>query len=1349
MTLTSGIQPFGYNANNIRAQSGDQIQQIKLFGCTVVDFNVSADWSAQGGSLSCRLIEDESDGDRLEMPVLGSPALFEVISKEYSNYNVNGVDKVSFQYIGIVDSFSRSASNSKTYSVNLSSPLKILDSATVILDGYVGMGSAIEGMSDFSGTGYQDYGSNNSLVDVLSTYPGIYHWWNVSNLINVYGILENEDYKYRFPTQWDAAGIPSQFGGYGYSGKSENGMPLIKVLWALHHGINHTPYMSDFYRQRTAGGCLLYGRHNYQMDLVTGTNPRLEEAVPYYYHFDALDFYYQIVDKLGPQFRVEGQYKTIRDLIAGICDEANVEWYSYIDIYKDPLSYRDSRIGRPTLQEYDPNWGTPAKCSFLNMGSRQPANATFDTRKFYDKTRNGNPGNYGGTIRIATVDKSTYVNYNRPFSNIAYNLIGLEVPDIATNLFNYYDGLRYNSGIHPGKRPGNIGDWEWGVARNNTVLADPLDASGLDQANEGWMNVGTKTISDGGSAFWNTDTNWITRGTVNATGYPSSASFPVFGSGIFHPTLSAYPRPKSSDISLKTNDAITMKIVTGGNQTRIVSAPGRTLRHYWGDIILPNASDPRETNDTATDSLGLNEQSTKRIPIVTPLLDPRDVDDYILIDMKSAFGLFSCPGVLKNGVYAASLLEIRCAMSSQESWKAFMEKYKYQKIKNLRDCLYPSCGGGTGNAKRKDAQEAASETINLCGGLGYVGTSHYFGVGNTFSLSPTATDGFSVTITASGAAKNPPHVLTAAGGAGAFGLGFDIPCAVAEINIKKHLLPVIWEKVKEIGDTHYGKSWFAPVPYCQTIEDLDGDNLVGNFKRTWELTNSAYIEPSQYYYREVPQTNAFISDGKVSPFINYDHNFIIDSKESGVFDKSYQSDVTSLIGQETQVFNFSEYDIKNLAMTKYSSRQVYIGNTWISQPYTYPVSVIHAPPENVDDKYTFLPFMYERIYNRALLPFSEMITGRTLKWNNYKTNNGMSGGVGFAGPGSSASPISAGSLGTAKQKDYLNDQHVSPVPSNDPIEKTINDNKFLLSSTLPADCPGSNPLQVSDGDGYFSYDIINGVPAYTHPTWLAKIVPTLEQLDFNDNGRFSFPFIKFTSNRVFLPVPSPASPLTVNRTPSMDGFNAFVGAKLQRSQGNSCAGASVNRTARRQHMITEDEMISVLKPFQACVCPRSFNYAQASTRYIYGPWMTSFAGIAFRGKVEYEQDDSLVPENFLIPTNFGPFGNGPSVYNLSQTSGFAGMNLAAQGRANAIDNFLLFALEEGTITFPGGPNIRRIGEGIYGIQQVSDLKINVSNDNIETTYTFKTIAPKFGKNTRELEKRLTKISNEIKKLKMR
>ena len=210
--------------------------------------------------------------------------------------------------------------------------------------------------------------------------------------------------------------------------------------------------------------------------------------------------------------------------------------------------------------------------------------------------------------------------------------------------------------------------------------------------------------------------------------------------------------------------------------------------------------------------------------------------------------------------------------------------------------------------------------------------------------------------------------------------------------------------------------------------------------------------------------------------------------------------------------------------------------------------------------------------------------------------------------------------------------------------------------------------------------------------------------------------------------------------PSMDGFNMFAGVSNTCTTGNPMPGGS-----RRQPLITENNLLSILNPFPACVAPRSFSYPQISTRYVYGPWMTSLNSVIFRGKIEYEQDDSLVPENFLIPLNFGAFGD----FNLSQTSGFTGMNLAAQGRANAIDNFGLFALEEGSITIPGGPGIKRIGDSLYGLQQITDVKMNVTNDRIETTYSFKTIAPKFGKNTRDLEKKLTKISNDIKKLKLR
>jgi hypothetical protein len=43
----------------------------------------------------------------------------------------------------------------------------------------------------------------------------------------------------------------------------------------------------------------------------------------------------------------------------------------------------------------------------------------------------------------------------------------------------------------------------------------------------------------------------------------------------------------------------------------------------------------------------MNNQQ-KKIPVVTPILDPRDVDDYILIDMKSAFGQYTCRGVMQD-----------------------------------------------------------------------------------------------------------------------------------------------------------------------------------------------------------------------------------------------------------------------------------------------------------------------------------------------------------------------------------------------------------------------------------------------------------------------------------------------------------------------------------------------------------------------------------------------------------------------------------------------------------------------------------------------------------------------------
>lgn len=1240
----ASIQPFGTNTN----YPTNNLQSIKLFGCTVVDFNVSADWSSQGGSLTCKLIEDQANGDNLIIPVVGTPVKFDLCLRHPSgNPNLKG--EVVFQYVGIVQSFSRNASpNSKTYSVTLDSPLKILDSVQVILDGYAGLGSSIEGTYNLQGLQGMDFGHNNSLMDVLDTRPGVYHWWNVANLINVFGILENDDPLYRVPLN----NSPLFYGGFGFSNRSKDGIPLAKVMWALHMGINHLPNIAPLNRSKTLGGNILFGRHNYHVY-------DQRQAIPYYYHFDALNFYNQVANNLDPNYRVGGQSSSIKEIISSICEEANLDYYTYIDIY-DTEEY-GSPIGGQTLAEYDVNFSQPAICNWINIPGLRPMKFTSG-------------GNYGGTIRIQTVNRNSFINQYRPFSNIAYNLIGLEVPDLSGSIF------ANNNGIHPGKRPYN--QIYHGVAIDNNY-SEPLDSVGVIeqhgedvtiQENLGYVGRGTSSVVNGGT-------------------------FPV-ESSVFDPNYFDFTRVTSSDISLKLNDATTLKVITGGYQSRIVSVPGRMIRHYWGDITLADPLDPRSEANTETDEFGLNERSSRKIPIVTPLLDPRDIDDYILIDMKTLFGDYSCPGVFQNGIYAASLLEIRCAMKSQESWKAFMEKFKYQKLRNLFTCFYPYCGGSSSssNINSKKAKEELNQEINASGGLGYVGCSHQVGLGNEFSLSDTAVDGLDETINKDGTAKHSPHVQTSSG-TGPFGLGIDIPCASAKANLKKYLLPAMWEMIKDIGDTHYGKSWYAPVPYLQSIQNLDGESLVGDFKRSWELTDSAYVEPSLYYPREIPQSNLFVSDGKVSAFVNWDHNFITGN---GQYDKSYADEITNFVGQTGLIFNFSEYDLDQLCFTKY-------GN----------FKIIHTKPQSIESEYSFLPFAYDRLYSRAYLPYSDIITGQSKRFDNDISEK-------------SVAPLTMGQ-GTEFETSYMNDEN---VPSVSGVNKLDSDNKSFVSNTGVAKCAGEGN-SVPEASGYFNYNAVSNMPALTNTQWLNTVVQGLQSLDYEDNGRFCFPFVKFTTNRTFLPVPSPMS-LKPNYI--MDGFNAFVGANL-------CQSGNPIPLRRKQFTITSDHLISILNPFQACVSPRSISYPQISTRYVYGPWMTSYNSIEFRGKIEYEQDTNLVPENFLVPIRFHT--DPENILSLDQTSGFTGMNLAAQAKANAIDNFNLFAVEEGTITIPGAPSIRRIGDSFFGIQQVTDIKINITNENIETTYGFKTISPRFGKNTRELEKNLNKISNQIKNLKLR
>ena len=1255
----SDIQPFGTSTDGAQPD----LAVIKAFGCTVIDFSVSADWSSQAGSLSFKIIEDEADGDRLVIPVLGSPHLFEL--KDTS-------DNVLFQYIGLVDSFSRSSSTSKTYSVQLTSPLTILSATQVILDGFLGFGGSIEGLSDFSGTGIYEFGSRNSNIPTDNT-PSASGWWNVSNLINTFGLLENEDPLYRVPFQYNIFGNPVLHGDYGFSGRSEDGIPLIKLMYALHVGINHLPVISDSQRQQTQGGNLLFGRHNYNIN-------RDDEAIPYYYHFDALGFYNQIKDKLGPQYRVGGSSKSLNEIIADICGEANLEYYCYIDLYTD------TSIGDPTLQEDDPNWTQPAICNWTGL----------NTNKF-----STTGGKYGGTIRIQTVDKNSFINQYKPFSNIAYSLIGLEVPDLKDV---YWTGVD-DTGIHPGKRPISNSDYGLATPELSGIYSDPLDSKGLDLANEGFTDVGTQSIANGGKF-------------PVATEYWDSDKLDDL-------------KIASSDISIKLNDLTIMKVITGGKQSRLVTVPKKHLKCYWGDIILPDAIDPT-TIDTETDPLGIQQTSLRKVPVVTTQLDPSDMDDFIFIDMKDIVGDINVQGVFHRGVYAASMYEIRIAIGSTnanafDKWLEFMKAYKYAKLDLLREYYYPNCYEVFDTKLNTSPDPEVEQTSELQNKRKRAAGKYNFAGGSAFGECISQLGYFTHSQQQIGPYDQIPgknadgSPISEPGEDGSEDL---LSCGLAESNMVRDLLPKIHEKIKAIGDTHYGKSWYLPVPYFKTKEDLDGNNLVGNFERSWELVDSAYVEPSSYYPRKIPQSNQFINGGTVSPFVNYDFNFVFDTgnANNGTYDEAYIQQLNSLIDSKTkEVFNFSEYSLDQLCTTQYSG-----------------VSIIHAAPQSIGNEYSFLPYAYDYYYDRTLLPFYYYESGIPTY---YAANSGQ------AYKSEQLAPITIGQYenqitwesGTAgfpifewdSGEPKLPKQNISPGFEERPtqVETTgiprgigvYNYSESFLGDFGPK--PGlKNPLLL---------------PIHTATGHLETTISGLYSLDYEDNGRFQFAYVKCSTGKVFLP------PVKDTGIIGKEALKGVLSSSHMTTSKGPVSGPGSGLT--QQPRINENKISTNLYPTPIAITPKSISYAQISNRHVYGPWITALDAVAFRGKIEYEQDDSLVPENFLIPTNFGQFGD----FTLSQTSGLEGLNLAAQGRANAIDDFTLFAVEEGSIKIPGAPAIKRIGDSLYGLPQVTDISVNVSNSNIDTSYSFKTISPRFNKNNRDIEKTLSKISNKIKKIKFR
>jgi hypothetical protein len=140
--------------------------------------------------------------------------------------------------------------------------------------------------------------------------------------------------------------------------------------------------------------------------------------------------------------------------------------------------------------------------------------------------------------------------------------------------------------------------------------------------------------------------------------------------------------------------------------------------------------------------------------------------------------------------------------------------------------------------------------------------------------------------------------------------------------------------------------------------------------------------------------------------------------------------------------------------------------------------------------------------------------------------------------------------------------------------------------------------------------------------------------------------------------------------------------------------------------------------------PIGFGIPQESTRYVYGPWVTQTT-LGQGMKIEYVKMDELVPENYFS-------------YSL--------MSQVGQLRANSVANFDYLYTEEGSIELPGLPQVTHLGQSLVeNGPLVSDISVNISYNDITTKYSMNTYAPKFGKTSKYLADKITKMTSKLKK----
>jgi hypothetical protein len=1329
-TFNSSTQPspFGTTSAGLSPNLGPQF----FMGCSVVTFDVSADWASQGGSLNVSLLEDTLPNSNLKydagaqiwynnttagsyeqrlmdleipnysnasvagsIPVIGSPQTFKVVDSSLG---------IIFQYDGVLQEISRNVSpnSGKIYNVKLGSPLSLLQNCSMLLQDFTGFGHAKEGFVNYMSqnqyyqltsvpTNYSPsyYGSSTTLDVDLTSSLGV-----VSPTMRTHEIYENgrpsdravdgsiEDIGITFGTNnrsvnWaDVYNIQNIFGifendsdgilNYSRFGGSRNvgGMRFDMICYALHELINNNVTAAPLPTKRRFGGNIIGGTETYNIGgVISGSN----NANPYFYGFDILSFYNFMVGagKITADYIYEGGISSsILDFISKVCDDAGVDFI--VELHKVQ-----------TTDASDNNyWNGTAVSRYTNSAS---VYTSFPLLKSYQFSRPG------GVISIKTLDRRFAVNLNQPFSSIAYHLLGYEVPDYGDkNLGN----------INPGDPNPFNPAFEIGAFGPNYL--DPLDDDYTGKGTDG---------SSVDSAFRNTNTSGYGGIFPVETKQHQNTNPVVDRAGLDINNVRS--DASQTQVAIRASEAPTAKFVVGGLQSRVVKIPQKYIYQYWGEIRVPRVASPSSYAPKTTQQ--------RSIPVITPILEHNDIVDFIPIDMQDIFpdaGNAWLENVATGGIYMASVAEIRAAMSNKDNWDEFLSVFK--------PCV----------------------RYSLMRGLG---VNHQLAVNQLMAIVPIEDPGTDVNskIISNGIpshanntpAANPakPEIARAKqkyiqriGPASTSGTKkvkrnrpqYELDGTEVSGKDFEEIFGKIYDKIKTIGDTHYGKSWVGWSPQVTAKVSDDVDNY-GQYQHSWKPSNSAYLEPSVWDTFEAPQHNKFMDGGRVVGYANYPAGIVsgtgIIARESSSSDDKQDDTVTTDAG--TYSLNFEG-----------ASEDSTFQSSYLSQVHT---------KITVDPEYVFVPYDYFHWYSRDRKPIIIEHNGVTGVYDiNYQTGPGqieypilkantsysIYNGVSYTVPGG----------GGTENKD-AQDNNISTINSYTKFYDSVS---YRLTPVPSATDRGDRMEQIMCNDNTnVAKDASKGISN-------TRLIYDFTNLICPDHGVNCITFTKFTTNRVSLPKLKLTS-----RAASQTAIKNLLGLFAHANGDDAHLAAVKADIMAGDKYATEspEKDISYLEYFPRIVPPTSVGLPQESTRHRYGPWFTSHNFIN-GGRVESLVESDLVPENYIFPL-YGTLPAAAGSYNLSfteQLSGFVGMNFAAQAIANSIDGYGQFALEEGSITLPGAPVISRIGDALFTSgPYVTELSIKAGSQGIETVYHFNSATKKAGKTNADVAKQIRKISGKI------